>query len=202
MVDDNSTEDTKQIISELQAGLSDDFLRFHVRVAEKGLSSAVLKGFSIARGHNLICMDADGQHPVEAVPKLIAALRYYEFVIGTRKGGSVQESWSKMRRTISTLATVAVLRVTAMSDPMTGMFGITRKALERGLPHVNPRGFKIALELYVKCGIRDHWEIPISFGVRTAGENKLSSTVVLQYLCQIVLLYIYIFCTSFLNKAF
>jgi dolichol-phosphate mannosyltransferase len=56
---------------------------------------------------------------------------------------------------------------------------------------VNPIGFKIALELYVKCQCAGVADIPFSFGVRTAGESKLSGTVIVRYVQQLVQLYMY-----------
>ena len=49
---------------------------------------------------------------------------------------------------------------------MTGFFGIQRAVLERGGRNISPIGFKIAMELYVKCGVVRHGEVPIDFGVR------------------------------------
>jgi dolichol-phosphate mannosyltransferase len=37
--------------------------------------------------------------------------------------------------------------------------------------NINPIGFKIALELYVKCGCTRPTEVPFSFGVRIHGES-------------------------------
>jgi dolichol-phosphate mannosyltransferase len=47
------------------------------------------------------------------------------------------------------------------------------------------------MELYVKCGIKQHVEVPFSFGVRTAGASKLSSKVIGQYLNHLSQLYRY-----------
>lgn len=49
---------------------------------------------------------------------------------------------------------------------ITGFFGIQRSVLERGGDNISPIGFKIAMEVYVKCGVVRHGEVPIDFGVR------------------------------------
>jgi dolichol-phosphate mannosyltransferase len=194
IVDDDSQDETLQIIASFQQELPLHFLRLHVRKNERGLSSAVLKGFEMASGHYLMCMDADGQHPVNAVRKILAASRFYEFVIGTRKaGGSTDVNFPVYRRLMSKTGQVLVLPLTKMSDPMTGMFAITKHALERASGTINPCGFKIALELYVKCSIKEHWEVPIQFGVRQLGESKLGSRIMMQYLFHIILLYMFSF---------
>ncbi len=59
--------------------------------AERGLSSAVIRGFDEATGcEALLCMDADLQHPPEKVPELLLAVLdgKHEFAIGTRYAGA------------------------------------------------------------------------------------------------------------------
>jgi len=63
---------------------------------------------------------------------------------------------------------------------------------ERGT-NVSSLGFKICLELYVKCAVRRHAEVPFSFGVRVHGESKLTGKVIVKYLQQLKELYWYRF---------
>jgi dolichol-phosphate mannosyltransferase len=58
-----------------------------VRTKERGLSSAVLHGFNLARGRALLCMDADLQHPPEAVPGLLKSLLSGDSNKGSQTGG-------------------------------------------------------------------------------------------------------------------
>eukprot|EP00744_Colponema_vietnamica_P032117 GILI01051760.1.p1 GENE.GILI01051760.1~~GILI01051760.1.p1 ORF type:complete len:117 (-),score=17.92 GILI01051760.1:180-491(-) len=71
---------------------------------------------------------------------------------------------------------------------MTGFFGLRKDVFARGR-NVSPLGFKICLELYVKCGVRVHEEVPFSFGVRVEGESKLTGKVIVHYLQQLWELY-------------
>jgi dolichol-phosphate mannosyltransferase len=158
-----------------------------VRTTERGLSSAVLRGFKESKGDILMCMDGDLQHPPESVADLIKTLeKGNEFVIGTRYGGgnlSVDKDWPMYRRVISQGARTLARLLTPLSDPMTGFFGITRPAYERAQKNgINPIGFKIALEMYVKAGIKKHAEVPINFGVRLHGYSKLTGAVIINYL--------------------
>lgn len=81
--------------------------------------------------------------------------------------------------------------LSALTDPMSGFFGLPASVFRRGAGRVNPIGFKIALELYVKCGIGAHAEVPIRFGVRTHGESKLTGKVIVHYLRHLLDLYMY-----------
>ncbi|KAI8903991.1 dolichol phosphate beta-d-mannosyltransferase-like protein [Gorgonomyces haynaldii] len=189
IVDDNSQDGSFEIIEQLKKKYN---VRIIVRTKERGLSSAVMRGFEEARGDLLLCMDADLQHPPEKVPELIEQLRETEFVIGTRYLGqnTVDKDWPLYRRVISNGARLMAYPLTPLSDPMTGFFGIQKHVLKRG-KNVSPIGFKICMELFVKCNVKKHAEVPIFFGVRTVGESKLSSKVIINYLHHLMELYWY-----------
>uniref|UniRef100_A0A7S4NXC5 Dolichol-phosphate mannosyltransferase subunit 1 n=1 Tax=Paramoeba aestuarina TaxID=180227 RepID=A0A7S4NXC5_9EUKA len=187
IVDDNSQDGSVQVIESLQKeGYN---VRIDVRTKERGLSSAVMHGFRQAKGVCLLCMDADLQHPPEKVPELLNAIdpkfssQPAEFVIGTRYAGenSIDKDWPVYRRVLSGGARVLARPLTPLSDPMTGFFGLRKDVLGRAT-NVNTLGFKISLELYVKCNVTKHAEVPIIFGVRQYGYSKLSSKVIVHYL--------------------
>eukprot|EP01111_Echinosteliopsis_oligospora_P005386 TRINITY_DN1868_c0_g1_i1.p1 TRINITY_DN1868_c0_g1~~TRINITY_DN1868_c0_g1_i1.p1 ORF type:complete len:272 (-),score=59.09 TRINITY_DN1868_c0_g1_i1:59-874(-) len=190
IVDDNSRDGSEEKVAELSTkGYP---VRILVRTKERGLSSAVLHGFDQARGKYLLCMDADLQHPPEQVPDLLEKLQTAEFVIGTRygKGVAIDKNWPLYRRVISATSRLMARPLTPLSDPMTGFFGITKEAYKRG-KDINKIGFKICMELYVKCACRSAAEVPFSFGVRTEGESKLTGKVIVHYLQQLAQLYPY-----------
>jgi dolichol-phosphate mannosyltransferase len=168
-------------------------VRIVVRKNERGLSSAVLRGMREGAGSRLVCMDGDLQHPPEKVPQLLKALASNDFVIGTRYGDGfdVDKSWPWYRVVISKGARLLARPLTPLSDPMSGFFGISRNALDRGLGQgqVSALGFKIGLELYVKCGCTKHAEVNIFFAKREHGESKLSGKVMLYYILHLVNLY-------------
>ena len=58
---------------------------------------------------------------------------------------------------------------------------------------LNPIGYKIGLELIVKCAIENVAEVPIHFSDRQSGESKLSLVEQLRYLQHLRRLYIYKF---------
>jgi dolichol-phosphate mannosyltransferase len=204
VVDDNSRDGTEQVMQ--QAQKLHPHARLIVRTTERGLSSAVLRGFEEARGKLLICMDADLQHPPESVPDMLNALESSPFVIGTRYGSgefSVDKDWPMYRQLISKGARMLAMPLTSLSDPMTGFFGIQQQVFISG-KDISGIGFKICMELYVKCRIKRHAEVPIHFGVRAAGESKLSSKVILHYVKHLSQLYFYkfpIFILLFANFA-
>ncbi|KAK9459620.1 uncharacterized protein V1516DRAFT_680386 [Lipomyces oligophaga] len=193
-VDDNSKDGTVEAVQQLkQEGFNVDVI---VRTTDRGLSSAVMRGFLDARGKYLVCMDADLQHPPERLPAFLHKLQNHGFVAGTRYGPGVEmdKHWPLHRRVISFGARMLAFPLTSVSDPMTGFFGI-QKDLVMKTKNVNSQGFKIALDLLVKSDIEPSQvsEVPYSFGIRTVGESKLTGKVMLYYLKQLEELYIYKF---------
>lgn len=190
IVDDNSRDGSEETVEQLRKeGVP---VRIIVRTRERGLSSAVLRGFDDALGERVICMDGDLQHPPEKVPLLLKSLAEgNEFALGTRygEGFDVDPSWPWYRVVISKGARLLARPLTPLSDPMSGFFGMTKAALRRGAGSISPVGFKIALELYVKCGVRRHGEVNIFFAKREHGESKLTGKVMLYYLVHLQQLY-------------
>ena len=182
VVDDDSGDGTDGVV----AGLSEQGLpvRLITRVGERGLSSAVIRGFREAAGEVLICMDADLSHPPEVLPKLLEAL--YEpgvdFVIGSRyvAGGSTDEAWGLLRWINSKGATLLARPFTRAKDPMAGFFGL-RGSSFAGAAQLSPVGYKIGLELIVKCNCRNIREVPIHFANRMIGQSKLNLREQLNY---------------------
>ncbi|KAI0087220.1 nucleotide-diphospho-sugar transferase [Irpex rosettiformis] len=191
IVDDNSRDGSVETVQDLQReGYN---VRIIVRTTERGLSSAVVRGFQEAVGDNMLCMDADLQHPPEYVPAMLASMSpTYTFVLGTRygKGVEMDKDWPLYRRIISSGARLLALPLTTASDPMSGFFGIRKESFLKAR-NLNSQGFKIALDLLIKAQIPPNAiaEVPFSFGVRSEGESKLTGKVMVKYLEQLAELY-------------
>jgi dolichol-phosphate mannosyltransferase len=144
----------------------------------------VLDGFCAAQYDVLLVMDADLSHPPEKIPELLDALTEgADFVIGSRYvgGGATDEDWGILRQINSRAATWLARPFTRACDPMSGFFALRRSTLESGAA-LNPVGYKIGLEVLVKCACRKVVEIPIHFSQRRLGESKLSFKEQLRYL--------------------
>jgi dolichol-phosphate mannosyltransferase len=179
IVDDDSPDRTWELAQEL--GASDARIRCYRRVDRRGLSSAIIDGLSLGTGERLLVMDADLQHDATKIPALLAALDDADIASGTRyaDGGSTGQ-WSRRRLALSKLATVAcrlVLGIRA-SDPMSGFFAIRRQAFMAVAPRLNPRGYKIFMELLHVLRPARVGEVPYVFSPRVAGVSKLSGQVI------------------------
>lgn len=196
VVDDDSRDGTAEVCRRLE---TERPIRLITRRGERGLSTAVLRGFQAARGDILVVMDADLSHPVETIPSMVAQLetRRADFVIGSRYvvGGSMHANWGLFRVLNSRLPTMLVRPLVKVRDPMSGFFALRRTDLPaREL--LDPIGFKIGLELLVKGEFRSVAEIPIHFGERLHGESKLGFVEQLSFLKHLGALYRYRFLGS------
>ncbi len=193
IIDDSSGDGTIEVCQELAEQYP---VVLHTRRAPTGgLSGAVLCGFSLARGAILAMMDADLQHPPECLPSLLQPILSGEadFVLGSRyvRGGRILDDWGVLRRLTSTVATIlAGPLVRGIHDPMSGFFAMRREIWEQA-QHLDPLGYKIALELLCKCPIRKIKEVPITFALRQRGDSKLSFKQQIMFLRHLIKLYLW-----------
>lgn len=195
IVDDDSgqgTIETEKVVKKLKDKGYNIILRIRRRNEGRGLSSAVVLGMTIAKNSTLLCMDADLQHEPESVPDVAAPIMKGEadFSVGSRNiGGAKTEGFPLIRQLISSVATLMAKPLTPCSDPMSGFFAISKETFERGKSRLNPMGYKIGLELMVRCKCKNIKEVPITFRDREAGESKLSMKQNLLYIQHLAHLY-------------
>jgi dolichol-phosphate mannosyltransferase len=174
VVDDDSQDGTDEACTALARQYP---VRLAIRKNQRGLASAVMHGFAMARGDVLVVMDADLSHPPEKIPELVRTLRDMgaDIVIGSRyvPGGATERRWGLLRRLNSRMATFIARPLTRVHDPMAGFFAILRNTLRTARP-LDPIGYKFLLELIVKCNCQQVIEIPIEFRDRQHGQSTLS----------------------------
>ncbi|MEM8633351.1 MAG: glycosyltransferase family 2 protein [Pseudomonadota bacterium] len=193
-VDDSSDDGSVEAV--MAAG--HDWARIIVRTENRGLSPSVIDGFAAAQYPILICMDCDLSHPPEQIPQMILGLNAgQQMMIGSRyvPGGSTDDDWGFLRWLASAAATVMARPLTPVSDPMSGFFAI-RKADFDAAKDLNPIGYKIMLELIVKCRFENVGEVPIHFSDRVRGTSKLTVSEQLKYIQHLRRLYLYRFANA------
>jgi dolichol-phosphate mannosyltransferase len=183
IVDDDSKDGTDKVVEALFAkGYPVSLI---TRTGERGLSSAVIRGFKEAKGDILVCMDADMSHPPEAIPSLLEqfAVSQADCVIGSRyvRGGKVDENWGLFRWFNSKIAKLMARPFTMIKDPMSGFFAIPKTVFEKAT-QLSPIGYKIGLEIIVKCRCKRIVEVPIHFSNRQFGQSKLNLKEQINYI--------------------
>ena len=189
IMDDDSRDGSVELVE----ARNEPWLRIVVRTTDRGLSPAVLDGLRRARGEFLACMDADLSHPPEALPGMLTKLdEGADFVVGSRyaRGGTTSDDWGVLRWLNSRVATLLARPLTSVRDPMSGFFVLRRSTFEGGR-EFNPIGYKIGLEMIVKCGCERVVEVPIHFEDRRFGKSKLTLKQQILYIQHLRRLYIF-----------
>lgn len=185
VVDDNSPDRTWELAQAMTAEYPQ--LKVINRTEEKGLSTAVIRGWQIAKGDVLGVIDADLQHPPEILVKLLEQMTQgADLAVASRhvEGGGVSD-WSIMRRFLSRGAQVLGLVLLPhvlgrLSDPMSGYFMVRREAIAGYA--LSPVGYKILIEVVARGKIGSISEVGYVFQERNAGESKVTWKQYVEYL--------------------
>ena len=195
VVDDDSPDRTWEKALELTEKYPQ--VRVVRRQGERGLSTAVIRGWQIARGRILGVMDADLQHPPEVAAKVAQEmLRGADLGIASRhiEGGGVSD-WSLLRRIISRGAQMIGFLllpevIGRISDPMSGFFMIRRSALQGRM--LSPLGYKILIEVLGRGQVGWISEVPYTFRERVEGSSKLTNRIYFEYFQHLLRLRLYL----------
>jgi len=195
VVDDASPDGTGELADRLAA--SDPRITVLHHGARDGLGAAYLAGFdtALAAGFDiLIEMDADGSHPADVLPTMIARLGpddptapdHADLVIGSRRvpgGGFVD--WPAARRILSRAGNLyarLALRIRVM-DATAGYRAYRADVLRSlDLAGVESRGYCFQIDMTLRvldAGYRVA-EVPIIFTDRQRGVSKMNSRIVLE----------------------
>jgi len=204
VVDDDSPDQTWAV--GLRLADRNPAVRVMRRRNEKGLSTAVIRGWQAARGEVLAVIDADLQHPPEVVERLWAEIaRGADLAAGSRHVGSGGVGdWSLLRRALSRGAQLLGLCVLPsvvgrVSDPMSGYFLVRRSAIAGAA--LSPLGYKILIEVIGRGRIGRIAEVGYVFRERTAGKSKVTSKVYVEYLWHLLRLRMALLPARFLKFA-
>jgi dolichol-phosphate mannosyltransferase len=194
IVVDDSTDGTPDAVARAAAMVAHRVRLIHRLIPEHGLSGAVIEGMAASSGDWCVVIDGDLQHPPELIPLLVAAgdSSGAGIVVASRyrDGGSSTGLGGVSRRLASRLSTAAAKalfpeRLRDCTDPMTGFFAVRRELVDLG--SLQPRGFKILLEILVRNDLRVT-EVPFAFDARNAGSSKATLGQGVAYLRQLLAL--------------
>lgn len=189
VVDDDSPDQTWKVAQSLTNQYPQ--LRVMRREHERGLSSAVIRGWQVSKGRVLGVIDGDLQHPPEVLIELLSFIKQgADLAVASRhvEGGGVS-SWSFIRRFLSRGAQVIGLILLPhvlgrVSDPMSGYFLVRRSSIAE--QNLNPVGYKILLEVLARGKINCIAEAGYVFCEREQGESKVTWKQYVEYIHHLV----------------
>ena len=182
VVDDNSPDGTGDVAEEMQAKYP---LRVVHRSGKLGLGSAVMEGFALSDRPYLGVIDADLSHDPAILPELIHSLRECDIAMGSRFGETSRvEKWAWHRKLTSQVGVGAAKLLTGTEDPLSGYFFLRREVLQDF--QLTSSGYKILLEILIKCRYDKHCSVPFIFRNRQFSSSKLNIQEYLLFAKQIL----------------
>lgn len=187
VVDDDSPDGTWEVATKYSENYPIKVIR---RREERGLATAALRGIKESKHDFVAVMDADLQHPPEKIPELISELENgADIAIGSRyvEGGS-EGDFGILRKAISRgadfLARTIFRKVRKVNDIQSGFFAVRKEIIRPS--DLDPKGYKILLEILIKANYERVSEVGYEFGDRKAGESKLGFGAVKNYLRHLI----------------
>jgi len=186
VIDDASTDETRQIVKERVAG--DRRIQLVERADKRGLGDAYLHAFRLGldAGYDaMVEIDADLSHDPAVLPTMLdLAERGIALVIGSRyvPGGTVV-GWPRRRTWLSRWGNryAAIVLGLAVNDATAGYRVYRADTLRAiGLDGVRADGYGFQIEMtyrVVRAGL-SVVEVPIEFRDRVAGASKMNQRIV------------------------
>jgi dolichol-phosphate mannosyltransferase len=190
VVDDDSPDET--LLRAAEAARDAPHVKLIRRVGERGLATAVIRGWQAARGQMLATINADFQHPPEVMVMMWHRAKEADLVVASRycAGGGVGD-WPISRRVLSrgaqALGGLLLPGVYGkVSDPLSGCYMFRREVIA-GV-ELKPIGYKSLIEILARGRVRRIAEQPYQMRIRASGASKASYGSSVDYLRQLILL--------------
>lgn len=195
VVDDNSPDDTGEVVNRLLTIDYSQKLHLIKRLGKLGLGSAYIAGFKKALDMNadyIFEMDADFSHDPDDIPRLIEKMQNADLVIGSRKipGGKVI-GWGWTRKFMSNGAMwfSRLLLGLKTKDVTAGFRCFSKKVLQTiPLAEIKSNGYAFQEELLYrteKAGFKIT-EIPVTFIDRQEGKSKLNKKDIWEFFIRMI----------------
>jgi dolichol-phosphate mannosyltransferase len=175
VVDDASPDGTGEAATSISTGWPS--LRVVRRPDERGLASAVVRGWQVASGDVLATINADFQHPPSIVSEMLRRIGNADLVVATRYAaeGSVghfpvhRQFLSAFARHLGALLVPKVFR--RVTDPLSGCYMFRREVIED--IELRPTGFKTLIEILARGRAENVVEHGYSMQRRRSGRSHV-----------------------------
>lgn len=192
VVDDASPDGTGSLADELAR--ADPAVHVLHRSYKAGLGSAYVAafGWALEQAFDVVVeMDSDGSHQPEELPRLLAALRQADVVLGSRwvPGGQVRNwPWPRLMLSRAGNAYTRLALRLPLRDATGGYRAYRASALRAlALDTIASQGYCFQVDLAWRAWREGFHvvEVPITFVERTAGASKMSRAIVAEALWRV-----------------
>ena len=173
VVDDGSTDGSRQLLEEIEC--SGKFVRLRVvyHASNIGYGAAVKTGVRRADAELIVIIDADGTYPCERIPDLVEAAAGADMVVGARTQGNAGQPLLRRFAKYILRAHCSWLVGERIPDMNSGL-RVFRKSVAEQFFRVLPDGFSLTTTLTVAM-MRNRYTVvfePIAYAVRV-GRSKI-----------------------------
>ena len=190
VVDDNSTDNTNQIITKL------DNVKYLKNLNNFGYGFSLKKGIRNSKYSNIVILDGDGTYPIEYLDKLVDEYsKGYDLVIGKRTGKNLNLSPFKKPMRMILKFIVEYATGTKIPDINSGFRIINKNKILHNLNHLSDSfSFTTSMTItftYLKCSIF-YVDIPYELREKNSPSKVRlfkDSLRTLQYIIKIVLFF-------------
>ena len=194
IVDDNSPDNTKEEIKELQK--TNPNIHLIVREKKLGLDTAHKLGYEYALSNNFdyfITMDADLSHDPKDLINIVKYLDFYPFVIGSRYINGGKNLMRTSRLILSKYGNLLIKKLSRIncSEFTTSYRGFDIKKLKNfNLSDVKVKGYSFFMGTLFEINKKGFLikEIPITFKDRTKGNSKIPRIEILRTIKNLIIL--------------
>ncbi|WCK54507.1 glycosyltransferase [Aneurinibacillus sp. Ricciae_BoGa-3] len=145
---DDSIDETPQILEQLSR--QGPHVRYEHRTNERGLGTAVVRGFELAQGDTVTVMDADLQHPPEMLIPMLGAIEARADIVIPSRFIPGCDGLNIVRKVISAgtryLGKIFLKVLRPINDPTSGYFMFKKSVIND--VDLRPIGWKFSLKCW------------------------------------------------------
>ncbi len=171
VVNDGSTDSTREILEEYEARYSNVHLLHHS--SNQGYGASLKTGIRKARAELIAITDADGTYPNERLPELVAACKEHDMVVGARTADGAEYSKLRAAPKFFLQRWMSWIARQHIPDINSGM-RVFRKSIAERFIGILPDGFSftVTITLAMLTNYRPTLFVPITYRKRI-GQSKL-----------------------------
>jgi glycosyltransferase involved in cell wall biosynthesis len=173
VVDDGSTDGTRELLDQMVRSVESDRLRVVYHGSNHGYGAAISTGVRRARAELIVIIDADGTYPCERIPDLVEVAESADMVVGSRTEGRNPQPLLR-RFTKNVLRAHCSWLVGEHIPDLNSGLRVFRKSIFDRFFKILPSGFSLTTTLTVAM-MRNRYSVvfvPITFAERV-GRSKI-----------------------------
>jgi len=173
VVDDGSTDGTRELLDQMMRSFESDRLRVVYHGSNHGYGAAISTGVRRARSELIVIIDADGTYPCERIPDLVEVAESADMVVGSRTEGRNPQPLLR-RFTKNVLRAHCSWLVGEHIPDLNSGLRVFRKSIFDRFFKILPTGFSLTTTLTVAM-MRNRYSVvfvPITYAERV-GRSKI-----------------------------